>query len=83
MNDFENLKPLGLENIPDKKTDLELKPVPVPPKVEPDLSLSTGFKVDKLKEYYTDMILSGNFPKTATGALIALALGLVMYWLLS
>jgi hypothetical protein len=83
MNEFEDLKPRGLEEIKSDKPDPELKPVPVPPKPEVDLDLSAKFKINKIKELYADMILSGNIPKTTWGIIALALLGVAMYWVLS
>lgn len=86
MNDFKDLKPLGCKKIPQELPKLkpeDLTPVSGHEKPKVDLEISNGYKIDLIKNWYKDLILSGNIPKTPTGLIIIAVLGFLMYWLLS
>lgn len=86
MNDFKDLKPLGCKKIPQelpKPKPEDLTPVSGQEKKEPVIEISNGYKIDLIKNWYKDLILSGNIPKTPTGLIIIAVLGFLMYWLLS
>lgn len=83
MNDFKDLKPLGCKKIPQDKPKPDLTPVSGHEKLQVDLEISNGYKADLIKNWYKDLIISGNIPKTPTGLIIIAVLGFLMYWLLS
>lgn len=86
MNDFKEIKPLPVkpitQELPKPKPE-DLTPVSGHEKSKVDLEISNGYKIDLIKNWYKDLIISGNIPKTPTGLIIIAVLGFLMYWLLS
>ena len=86
MNDFKNLKPLGCKPIPQglpKPKPEDLTPVSGHEYKEPEIEMSAGYKVDIIKEWLKDVIISGNMPKTQVGIIGLAVLIFLVYWLLS
>ncbi len=94
MNDFKYIKPSGAIKLPDnsnievKDGKVKVKDIPIPDKSyldikKPEIELNPETKLKMVKDWYQGIILSGDIPKTPTGLLILLALGFVIYWLMS
>ena len=86
MDDFKDLKPLKCKPIPQelpKPKPEDLTPVSGYGKKDPDIKISNGYKVDLIKNWYKDLIISGNLPKTLTELIVYVALGFLIFWLLS